>query len=151
MTLAQQFHTFLSISIMDNMIHIYEMLLCISFTISLILMLFIYYLKHLEYYAGPNVWNMLGGLRRRHQNYILFPLLTFIHFLLLFYSLAFACLQFLQMSTLFCLFWTYIWSIQWRCSFCVHILSGLLSCDSSRICKKCCVFAHCYTFDDELE
>ncbi len=34
----------------------------------------------------------------------------------------------------------------------MHILCGLLSCDSSPICKKrCCVFAHHYTLDDGLE
>ncbi len=34
----------------------------------------------------------------------------------------------------------------------IRILHGLLSCDSSRICKKCChVFAHCYTLDDNSE
>ncbi len=31
---------------------------------------------------------------------------------------------------LVCLFWTYIWNIQWRWSLYVHILCGLLSSDS---------------------
>ncbi len=35
------------------------------------------------------------------------------------------------------LFWTCIWNIQWRQSLYVRILCGLLSCDSSLICKKC--------------
>ncbi len=30
-------------------------------------------------------------------------------------------------------------------------LYGLLSCDSSPMCKKCCVFARRYTLDDDLE
>ncbi len=30
-----------------------------------------------------------------------------------------------------CLFWTYIWNIQWRCSHYVRMLCGLLVCDSN--------------------
>ncbi len=36
--------------------------------------------------------------------------------------------------------WTCIWNIQWRWSLYVRILCGLLSCDSSPICKKCWSF-----------
>ncbi len=62
---------------------------------------------------------------------------------------SFLCLL---MSIPVCLFWTYIWHIQWRWSPYVHILCGLLSSDSSPIYKKCChVFAHSYTLDDNLE
>ncbi len=42
----------------------------------------------------------------------------------------------LLMLILFCLFWTYIWNIQWRWSIYLHILHDLLSCDNSPICKK---------------
>ncbi len=43
----------------------------------------------------------------------------------------------LDIDPVFCLFWTCIWNIQWRWSLYVHILCGLLWCDSSPMCKKC--------------
>ncbi len=49
---------------------------------------------------------------------------------------------------MFCLYWTYIWNILWRLSLYVSILHGLLSCDSSPICKKSlsclCTQLHCW-------
>ncbi len=34
----------------------------------------------------------------------------------------------------------------------IHILCGLLSCDNSPMCKKCCcLIAHCYTFDADSQ
>ncbi len=56
--------------------------------------------------------------------------------LLAFVSCCFWCLL---ISILSCLFWICIWNIQWRWSLYIPvcILCGLLSCDSSPICKKC--------------
>ncbi len=42
------------------------------------------------------------------------------------------------------------YTAEWSLFIC--ILYGLLSCDTSPICKKCCcIFAHCYTLDDDSE
>ncbi len=63
---------------------------------------------------------------------------------------SFQCL--LMLNLFFGLFWIYILNIQWRWSLCVCILCGLLSCDSSHICKKCCcVFGHRHTLDDNSD
>ncbi len=51
----------------------------------------------------------------------------------------------LLIMILFCLFSTYIWNIQWRWSFYVHLLRGLLLCDSSPICMKWCLSLHTVT------
>ncbi len=63
----------------------------------------------------------------------------FIHFCYFSNSLAFVSGWFmcLLMSILFCLFWTYIWNIQWRWSLYICVLCSLLSCDRSSMCKKC--------------
>ncbi len=37
---------------------------------------------------------------------------------------------------MFCLFWTYIWNIQWKWLLYVRILCGLLLCDCHHTCKK---------------
>ncbi len=46
-------------------------------------------------------------------------------------------LYILLILILSCLFWTCIWNIQWRWSLYIHIFCGLLSCDSTPICKTC--------------
>ncbi len=61
---------------------------------------------------------------------------TFVTFLIL-WPLSSAASSVLLISILSCLFWNCIWNIQWRWSLYIHILCGLLSCDSSPICKKC--------------
>ncbi len=62
------------------------------------------------------------------------------------------CLPLLLVLTLFYLFWTCIWNIQWRRSLYICILHGLLLYDKSPICQKCCrVFSHHYTVDDDSE
>ncbi len=55
------------------------------------------------------------------------------------------CFWCLLVLILFCLFWTYIWNIQWKWSLYVCILHGFLLSDNSSICKKCCVFAYLYS------
>ncbi len=74
--------------------------------------------------AGRNGYRPLSELRRRHCNSILnrFLLKTSFHSLLWF---TFVTIWFIA-----------LWKIQWRQSLYVHILCGLLSCDSSPICKK---------------
>ncbi len=49
------------------------------------------------------------------------------------------------MSIQFCLFWTYIWNIQWRWSVYVHTLCGLLSCYCSPICTVISVVMSLHT------
>ncbi len=44
------------------------------------------------------------------------------------------------MTILFCLFWTYIWNIQWRWSFYVQILCFLKQVTAMIMCKKCWTF-----------
>ncbi len=96
----------------------------------------------------------------RHQNALLsrFLLKTSFHCLLSFTFLPFLIylpLYSAVSSVCWCpfyLFSTYIWNIQWRWSLHKRTLCGLLSCDSSPMCRKCCcVFAHNYTLDDDSE
>ncbi len=67
------------------------------------------------------------------------------------HSLVSCCFSCLRVSILSCLFLTYIWNIQWRLSLYIRILCGLLSCDSSSMCKKCCVFTRHYILDEDSE
>ncbi len=109
--------------------------------------------------AGHNGCCMLSDFRRKHQISILerFLLKTSFHCLLSFTVFTFlvdwplspiassvsscqSCLLVLDLN------------IQWRWSYYVFILTGLLSCDSCHICKKYShVFANPYPLDDDLE
>ncbi len=92
------------------------------------------------------------NLHRMKNNKTLATSYSYVHFCYVYDLLAFVfcCLRYLLMSILFCLFWNYICNIQWRWSLFVRILCGCLSNDSSTILKTCCcVFAHCYTLDDD--
>ncbi len=74
----------------------------------------------------------------------LFPLHTFIHYCYtqVFISGCFLCYWF---WTCFVYLNFYIWNIQWSRSLYVHMLHGLLSCDSSPMCKKCWLSFHSFT------
>ncbi len=81
-----------------------------------------------------------------------FPLFTLFHFCQKFDSLAFVSCFFkcLLLLIMFGLFWTCKWNIQWRWFLYIYIFCGLLPCDSSPVCKRCChVCAHHYNFNDD--
>ncbi len=73
------------------------------------------------------VWHMRVSTRLLDVTWLECALFTFIDLCYLFHSLVFvSCFYYLLMSILFCLFWLYIWNIQWRWSLYVYILCGLL-------------------------
>ncbi len=101
-----------------------------------------------RYWAHANEYNLPQDLFQLH---------TFFLFCYFSNSLAFVTGWFLcpLMLIMICLFWTYIWNIQWSWSFYVCLLCGVLLYDSNPICKKCwlclCKLSHaCWWFGTPL-
>ncbi len=87
----------------------------------------------------------------------LLPLLTFFHFCYLLLPFLFIdlCLLLLLVSPDVDPVWLvldlHMKYIQWRWSSYVHIVCGLLLCDSSPIYKMCCCLSHRYTLSDDWQ
>ncbi len=99
-------------------------------------MLFYKWSAFKEHWAGPSGCRLLSDLRRSHRNSILNSHRNSI------LKTSFHCLLSLIFVTFF-IHWPLspavsMWTIQWRWSFYIRILCGLLLFDSSPISKKCC-------------